>query len=391
MATKQKSGLYRTKVKIGVDQNGKDIVKWISGKTKKELEKARQEAIAYYIDGTGMAADKLFGEYAVGWFNERKKIGLSASSVESYRTALNKDILPVFAERKLRAITALELQAFVNSFAGVSATKITMITATLRGIFKSACIDRMLAVNPMEHIVKPAAMPAQEKRALTEEERAAIEEVCNTHEKGAYLAAMYYLGVRPGEARGLQWGDFDWDKGLVHIQRDIDYKSGGEVGALKTKSSDRKIPVPEPLRNILYPQRSLPYLFLFRGENTGTALSKTTAERIWTELMLACGMVQELDAGENRYAAHDVRSKYKAIITPHMLRHNYVTMCWENGIDVYTTMRLVGHTSIKTTMDIYTHLSERQMEEAATQVESMFEKKVAQKLHKAKIANENKK
>ena len=51
----------------------------------------------------------------------------------------------------------------------------------------------------------------------------------------------------------------------------------------------------------------------------------------------------------------------KTKITPHCIRHNYVTVCWERGIDPYTAMRLMGHSSIKTTMDIYTHLNERQL------------------------------
>ena len=67
MPSKQKNGLYRTKIKIGVDADGKDIVKWISGKTKAELEKARQEVIARYIDCTALNEDRLFGEYAVEW------------------------------------------------------------------------------------------------------------------------------------------------------------------------------------------------------------------------------------------------------------------------------------------------------------------------------------
>ena len=51
MPKKQKSGLYRTKIKIGVDAQGKDINKWVSGRTMAELETAKQEARAYYIEG----------------------------------------------------------------------------------------------------------------------------------------------------------------------------------------------------------------------------------------------------------------------------------------------------------------------------------------------------
>ena len=51
MQKKQKSGLYRTKVKVGTDHTGKPIVKWISGKTQKELEDAKREVIANYVEG----------------------------------------------------------------------------------------------------------------------------------------------------------------------------------------------------------------------------------------------------------------------------------------------------------------------------------------------------
>lgn len=61
-------------------------------------------------------------------------------------------------------------------------------------------------------------------------------------------------------------------------------------------------------------------------------------------------------------------------ITPHCIRHNYATVCWERGIDPYTTMRLMGHSSIKTTMDIYTHLNERQMARISQKIDGLFEK-----------------
>ena len=49
MPKKQKSGLYRTEVKVGTDHTGKPIVKWVSGKTQKELEDANREVIAHYV------------------------------------------------------------------------------------------------------------------------------------------------------------------------------------------------------------------------------------------------------------------------------------------------------------------------------------------------------
>lgn len=378
MATKQKSGLYRTKVKIGVDANGKDVLKWVSGKTKKELEDAKREVIAHYIEGQANAPDRLFGEYAVEWFRTVKSPGMSPSSLESYRTALNKDILPVMGERNLRAISATELQQFINDFGGMSATKIAVIRAALKGIFESACADHILQSNPMAHVRKPKASPPEEKRPLAEEERRRIESVCASRPDALYLALLYYLGLRPGEARGLQWGDIDWTAGIIRIQRDIDYKDHGRVGDVKTRKSNRVIPLPDALRAILGAVRGMPDMFIVHGKKGG-ALAKTSAERLWVELMQACDMVEPVE-GETAYRRTDIRANWKATITPHAIRHNYATMCWENGVDPYTTMRLMGHSSIKTTMDIYTHLNDKQLHNMADKIEVVFGKQSCTKV-----------
>ena len=45
-------------------------------------------------------------------------------------------------------------------------------------------------------------------------------------------------------------------------------------------------------------------------------------------------------------------------ITPHMLRHTYATLLYSSGVDVLTASKLLGHSDIKTTLAIYTHLEE---------------------------------
>lgn len=374
MAKKQKSGLYRTKIKIGVGPDGKDINKWVSGRTRAELEDAKRAAMEKYVLGKTMAGDRMFGDYAIAWFDGIKRPSVSASSAANYRTALNKDILPVFGDRQIRAISASDLQLFLAQFAGMSQTKITVVYAALYGIFEAACADRILDANPMDHVRKPSASPAEEKRALTADERTRIEYVCLTHPWGHYLALMYYLGVRPGEARGVQWGDVDWDAGTIHIQRDIDYHAGKQAGALKTRQADRVIPMPEPLRNILRLRRGMPNAYIAQAEKGG-ALSKTSAERIWIELMIECGMARENEDPKST----DLRAMYSTEITPHMMRHNYATMCWEHGLDAYTAKQLLGHASVKTTMDIYTHLSNAQIAKVSEKLDGIFKNK----LHKS--------
>ncbi|MBQ1789013.1 MAG: hypothetical protein II008_02445, partial [Oscillospiraceae bacterium] len=69
---------YRSKVKIGVDADGKPINKWIQGRTRAELAEARAEVIARYITGEALGDDRLFGDYAAEWYRVRKEPFISA-------------------------------------------------------------------------------------------------------------------------------------------------------------------------------------------------------------------------------------------------------------------------------------------------------------------------
>ena len=365
---------YRSKVKIGVDQDGKPINKWIQGCTRDELRQAREAVIAYDLTGTALADDRLFGDYASEWFRVRKAPFVTASTKNNYRTTLNKHLLPAFGDRNLRAIRPVELQDFVNGYEGKSKSLITNIIGTLQAVFSAAKQDRLVAMNPAEDLRRPKAKPAAERRALTEAERKHIQALFDSHEHGLYLAVMYYTGMRPGEVRGLQWRDFDWDANLIHVQRDVDYAAGGraQVGELKTRAADRYVPIAAPLRALLYPRRQLPTSFLFPGRD-GTPLAQVTATRMWIELMLAAGLADPIPDDEPTcYGSGDIRGKFRARITPHSLRHNFITMCWEAGMDILLTMKMVGHTDYETTRNIYTHLSRRHLSNAQAQLNDMF-------------------
>ena len=384
MPKKQKSGLYRSKVKIGEDAEGNPINKWISGKTKKELEQARKEVEDYYINGAGVASDRLFGEYAQEWFRVRKEPFISASSKAAYQSMLNKHITPEFGDRNLRSIRPIDLQAWVNGFQGASKSQIILALSILRGLFGAAISDRLVERDPAVGLRRPDATPPKEKKAFTDDERKSIRATFRTHAHGLYLAVMYYTGMRPGEVRGLQWGDVDFKEGLIHVQRDIDYAAkGAQVGELKTRAADRYVPISDDLRALMAPVRGLPGMFVFTGIRSHKPLDQSTAKRMWIELMQACGMIDLISQPEGS-TERDIRKLYRPTITPHTRRHNFITMCWESGMDVLLTMKIVGHADIKTTMNIYTHLSKAQLDKAKDKVNFMFDpNKVAIKLHNA--------
>lgn len=357
MATKQKSGLYRAKVKIGVDENGKDIYKYVSGKTKKELEANRQKAIAYYIDGTGLADDVLFGPYAIQWYHTYKEPAVKPATKAEYRIVLNRYVLPAFGDRKLRAIRPSDLQQFFTTLKGFASTYSVIAKTIFNSVFLTACADRILDRNPMA-LVKSVRAPkeptdagADKHRALTLDERRRITDLCASSPRALYVALLYYLGLRQGEAAGLKWGDIDWKRGLIHVQRTINRLN--VAASPKTESSERMVPIPAPLSAILSGLRGVPELYILHNQE-GTPLSSIQRQHLWQKLIVKeCGIPD---------------------ITAHALRHNYITMCWEAGIDVYATARFVGHANVSTTLNIYTHLSKEREEQNIRAVQEIFAK-----------------
>ena len=167
MPLKKTNGLYRGKVRIGVTQDGKPIDKFVSGKTVKELEVAKEAARDHFIYGRAIPKNVQFFEYAEQWYKLKKEPFISAASRASYKSCFMKHLLPEFGLQNLRAIDAAQIQKFVNQFAGTSKSQITQIIGTLKGIFSSALAEGIIDRDPSASLVCPKAKKKDDRRPLT--------------------------------------------------------------------------------------------------------------------------------------------------------------------------------------------------------------------------------
>lgn len=360
---KQKSGLYRTKIKIGTKPDGKPLYKWLSSTTRAGLEEEKRRARAYYIDGTASAEDQLFGAYAKEWFEVVKLPRISASTAANYRTVLNRVLLPALGDRQLRAIRPMDLQRIVNDLEGQSRTGVTNVITTLRLIFAAALQERLISSNPAVGLQMPQITPPKQKRAMTPDECRRVEAVALSHPRGLFLALLYWLGVRSGEARGFKWADVDWQHARIRVERDIDPKAHDTEGELKTPGSRRTLPIPAPLMELLRARRGLPGAYILPGSSPGRPMTGVMAKRHFRSLREAAGLPEEF--------------------SPHWMRHNYITRCRDSGLAAEDAMYLAGHTSYKTTLRIYTHMTDTRLRQLDKLADAMFPsekscKKVAQ-------------
>ena len=368
-----KKKYYRSKVRIGYDADGKPIDKYLSAKSPRQLEIQRDATIEHFIKGREVPKEYLFYEYAAEWYAARKEPFISESQRSSYKICFMKHLMPEFGLQHIEAITAMQIQQFINKYAGSSKSQITMLVGTLKKIFASAYADGIIPRDPTVALVRPKPGSTTEKRALTDKETAAVKATIQTHPNGLLLAVLYYLGLRRGEALGLKWSDFEEGFEKVHIQRDIDFTGTSHEGGLKTKAADRFVPIPAELQPLLRKHAKKGDAFLFPNRK-GEPISLNSFRRIWCDLMLNAGCVEWRDKkpDEELHRPNDIMKHVKPTLTPHYFRHNYVTMLYESGIDPLVAMRIVGHADYQTTANIYTHLKDETLRKAFVNLEKVF-------------------
>ena len=378
MAKKTSSGKFRGKVGIGYTPEGKPIYKYVTAPSRRELENLKEAVREHYVFGRELPRDLQFYEYAGQWYKTKKEPFISNASRSAYKTCFIKHLLPQFGMQHMKAVTATQIQEFVNGFAGSSKSQINCVIGTLKGIFSSAYAEGLIERDPTVALIRPKASKVNPRRALTPDETQRVLETIRTHPDGLFLAVLYYLGVRRGEALGLTWGDFDFTVDQVHIQRDIDFTGAtASEGALKTEAADRFVPIPADLKVMLLPKRGLAEEYVFHTLS-GAPLPQASYKRMWARLMVACGCVEwrEIKPGTSR--PDDILKQIKPTLTPHFFRHNYVTLLYESGIDPLIAMKIVGHTDYQTTANIYTHLKEETLRRASVNMESVFAKRSEQ-------------
>jgi len=357
---KQKDGRYRAKITVG-HVDGKPIVKYASGKTKKELEANKEELRRAFVTGAVQAQrDVLFNVYALEWYETHKKPHIGSSSRNNYASIMNCHVLPAFSGRQLRAVTANDLQRFLNGLAGKNKTTITYINTIIKGVFRTAYTDGIIDRDPTVSLKRPGASSAK-RRALTEAETAAALKVGDEHPDGLILLLLYYTGARRGEALGLQWNDIDFVRREIHIRRDIDFVTNS-VGDLKTTYSERTIPLPSELAASLDACRGIGETFILQSPKTHSFLPQATFSRLWKRLMKA--MVEANPSIEQKDGA--------SILTPHYFRHNYASVLYNAGVDILAAQKFLGHADVKTTLQIYAHLGEGKEMENAEKVREAF-------------------
>lgn len=196
---------------------------------------------------------------------------------------------------------------------------------------------------------------------LTDSEKSAIkyckENGIFTLKEIVLLDTLFCTGMRPGEVLALTQSDVDYRNRQISVSKALTWKGGKTLKAPKSNSGFRTIDVPSwYINEIKEYSQSLNSLYLFSGAN-GDLISQTTYKTLWHNIYQKINI--QLGGTKDSYYSGKMQHQgiHATDLTPYVFRHNYATMLYYAGVDLKEAQRLLGHSSIKITLEVYTHLA----------------------------------
>jgi integrase len=322
--------------------------------TKQAAQKARNEAAVKVDRGTFVAPTReRYGEYLVRWLGHHTTTGrgLRETTAWNYRRYIEQDI----ATSALGSIPVGEIRRFhITDFvaelvaAGRGATTIRRIMAVVQGSLRSALEDGVVESNFAAGVKLPT-VARKEFDAWEPAQVAKFLDVASEHRLGALFELAIFTGLRRGELMGLRWADVDMAKRSIVIRHNRTQTAGGHIveGAPKTASGRRTVDLGDRAAGALLAWK----------------LRQAQERDAWAEAYSDSGYVFTYEDGRPlipQYASRlfdKLREKAELPhITFHGQRHEAASLMLEAGEDVFTVSKILGHSSMAVTSDIYGHM-----------------------------------
>lgn len=294
------------------------------------------------------------------WLLNRKNT-VKQSTYVNYRTLFENYLLEPFGSAKVDSLNTFLLNRYADELLtnggkdgqGLSPVTVQTVLIMLRSILKYGEIEYGF-VNPAKNISLPK-IESNEITVFSSSEMMKIRYAAirgNSYDLGILLAL--YTGLRIGELCALRWEDIDLTNNIIRIRKtlfriknpngDIP-KTVVVIDSPKSKCSLRDIPVPtfmlEKLKKMKLSQPAENFFLTCSADYTEP---RTYSFRYKTFLK-------------------NLNISYRNF---HALRHTFATECVKQGVDVKTLSELLGHSSVKITLEKYVHsdmeLKRRQLE-----------------------------
>lgn len=260
---------------------------------------------------------------------------ISPKSAAKIAARLNKGVTELFtavrAQGKLSPKTIKHYHTFISS------------------VMERAVKWQLIQDNPCRRI-DPPKVPHHEIQCMNREEATRFLECLSNEpiQDQALFSLLLYTGLRRGEALGLEWGDVDFDSGVLSVRRTLQYtaKKGLYEDTTKTEQSKRSIRITAHM------------LELLRSHRAEQSAQRLRIGDRWQGSKKIFTNTSGGDMSVNIPYHHlkTIQEKYDLPrVSLHSLRHTSASLLIGQGIDVRAVSGRLGHSQTSTTMNIYAH------------------------------------
>ena len=292
-------------------------------------------------------------EIAEGWERQHRET-ITDQTWKNY-AAHYKSILAKHGSKPVTDISALDVTNHLMQAKaqGYSATVVNTIRSLYRMIFDYAIVNECAQYNPVTAVKLPRGLKRGKRTAPTDTQ---IKQIFAAADApfGMFPVFLLCTGCRKSEALALSWDDVDFEGREIKITKSLDYTSGAnpKYKPPKTDAGIRTVPIIDILYDMLqqaYIARTSDLVFPApdsnRGGKGGGLMTLRGYEGHWNKYCEAAGFIG---------------SDGKPTLTAHNLRHGTATLMFELGVDELTAQRILGHSRIEITREIYTELRANQ-------------------------------
>ena len=284
-----------------------------------------------------------------------------------------QDILAKHGDKEIQQVTALEIINHLTAAKakGYSATVVNSIRSLYRMIFDYAVANDYAQYNPVTSVRLPKGLKRGKRVAPSDDQIKTI--FANVDAPfGLFPFFLLCTGMRKSEALALTWEDVDFKNSEISVTKSLDYTVGAKptVKSPKTDAGIRTVPMIDILCDrLLQAHKASTSEYVFpaqdstRGGKGGGLMTLRGYEGAWLRYCTAAGLMDN----------------DKPSITAHNLRHGTATLMFELGVDELTAQRILGHSRIEITREIYTELR------AAQNMKSVKKFNTGMKKYMAKI------
>lgn len=377
---------YRKRIK---DSDGKYVA--LYAQDPDELTRKIKEAERQIEEAVFRRDNPTVREYSEKWLTMQAS-HIRPTTLADYTSKVKNYIIAPLGDRYMADITPDDVNLAIAKAAEKSASIYRSVQMLYKTIFLSAYKSNIIDRSPCEDLNPRGGKAAKEKTALTAEQVKILLDAIRGLPPYPFVMICLYAGLRREEVLGLQWDCVFLDDDAPHIivKRAWHIENNRPVVTedLKTKASRRTVPIPPQLVECLKEVKAGSKSSHVISNSDGQPLSGTQWQRLWKYIStrsteervyyrykdgVKTAHVVKPELGQA--AAHNGKVIYSIDfhVTPHQLRHTYITNLLLAGVDVKTVQALAGHEHARITLDIYAHLTYNQPKDLISKVNKAFE------------------